>query len=51
MSGIVKVIVSFFFSEKVKRSLAIGRSKQGSSGQAEGMYVSELKNILWSFYD
>ena len=45
MSGIVKFIMSF--SEKVKTSLAIERSKPGSSGQ--GMYVSELKNILWSF--
>ena len=46
MSGIVKVIGSFF-SEKVKRSLAMERSKPDPSGQ--GMHVSELKTILWSF--
>ena len=45
MSGIVKFIMSF--SEKVKTSLAIERSKPGSSGQ--GMYVSELKKHLMEF--
>lgn len=48
MSGIVKVIVSFFF-QKVKRSLASERSKPGSGDNEAQKGVLELKNILRSF--